>query len=90
MADVAHRRKPVRPSPVPSSPFRVAVALGLASSLLLLFGCARTSRRRHLLLHRPSTPAASPSAPSATHTLCLEDAEAQVDQGVEQLRQGAA
>jgi FKBP-type peptidyl-prolyl cis-trans isomerase len=46
------------PSPVPSSPVRIAVALGLASSLLLLFGCSNDKPAE-------TTPPASP-APTAT------------------------
>jgi peptidylprolyl isomerase len=42
---------------VPSSPVRVAVALGLASSLLLLFGCSKD---------KPATDAASPSPAAAS------------------------
>jgi peptidylprolyl isomerase len=44
---------------VPSSPVRVAVVLGLASSLLLLFGCSKDKPAE-------TTPAASPSAAATT------------------------
>jgi peptidylprolyl isomerase len=44
---------------VPSSPVRVAVVLGLASSLLLLFGCSKDKPAE-------TTPPASPSATPAT------------------------
>lgn len=51
---------------MPSSPCRVAVVLGLASSVLLLFGCAKDKPAETPASASPSTPAASPSAPSAT------------------------
>ena len=51
-----------------SSPTRVAVVLGLASALLLLFGCGNDKSAEAPASASPSTPAASPSAasPSAT------------------------
>ena len=51
---------------MPSSPFRVAVALGLASSVLFLFGCSKDKPAETPASAAPSTPAASPSAPSPT------------------------
>ena len=53
---------------MPSSPFRVAVALGLASSVLLLFGCSKDKPAETPTSASPSTPAASPSAPPVAPT----------------------
>ena len=74
------------PSPVRSSPLRVAMVLGLASSLLLLFGCSKDKAAEQTPPASPSSSAASPSAtPSAPTPLCLEDPEAQADQSLGQL-----